>query len=158
MYAIVPEVGGALLRRVAAGALCFLALGASAQSRPMASLAVTQPPGAVYEPPPPPPQPTAESRLESLGMGDMIRITVFRNPDLTTEARVSERGTILFPMVGEIPVAGLTPSQAGARIAEKLRAGAEREEAKRSRGKASQVRPGDFGHDRFHGISWETFA
>jgi polysaccharide export outer membrane protein len=62
-------------------------------------------------------------RLESLGMGDMVRITVFRNPDLTTEARVNERGTILFPMIGEVPVAGLTPSQAGARIAEKLRTG-----------------------------------
>ncbi len=124
MNAIVPEVTGALLRRVAAGALCFLALGASAQSRPMASLAVAQPPGApapAYDTPPP--QPMAESRLESLGMGDMVRVTVFRNPDLTTEARVSERGTILFPMVGEIPVAGLTPSQAGARLAEKLRSG-----------------------------------
>jgi len=67
-------------------------------------------------------QPT-DVRLESLGMGDMVRITVFRNPDLTTEARVNERGTILFPMIGEVPVAGLTPSQAGARIAEKLRTG-----------------------------------
>ena len=61
--------------------------------------------------------------LESLGMGDMVRITVFRNPDLTTEARVSERGTVLFPMIGEVPVAGLTPSQAGKRIADKLIAG-----------------------------------
>jgi len=61
--------------------------------------------------------------LESLGMGDMVRITVFRNPDLTTEARVSERGTVLFPMIGEVPVAGLTPSQAGRRIADKLTAG-----------------------------------
>jgi len=52
-----------------------------------------------------------------------VRITVFRNPDLTTEARVSERGTILFPMIGEVPVAGLTPSQAGQRIADKLRSG-----------------------------------
>ena len=38
--------------------------------------------------------------LESLGMGDMVRITVFRNPELTTEARISERGTVLFPMIG----------------------------------------------------------
>jgi len=69
------------------------------------------------------PAKTAEASniaLESLGMGDMVRVTVFRNPDLTTEARVSERGTILFPMIGEVNVAGLTPSQAGARIADKL--------------------------------------
>ncbi len=66
---------------------------------------------------------TSMERLETLGMGDMIRITVFRNPDLTTEARVTERGTVLFPMIGEVPVSGLTPSQAGARIADKLRNG-----------------------------------
>jgi polysaccharide export outer membrane protein len=65
----------------------------------------------------------ASNQLESLGMGDMVRVTVFRNPDLTTEARVTERGTILFPMLGEVPVSGLTPSQAGARIAQKLRDG-----------------------------------
>ncbi len=61
--------------------------------------------------------------LEQLGMGDMVRITVFRNPELTTEARVSERGSILFPMIGEVPVVGLTPAQAGARIAERLKTG-----------------------------------
>jgi polysaccharide export outer membrane protein len=69
------------------------------------------------------PQQQADLRLEALGMGDMVRVTVFRNPELTTEGRVSERGTILFPMIGEVNVAGLTPSQAGARIADKLRSG-----------------------------------
>ena len=39
----------------------------------------------------------ANSR-ELLGAGDTIRITVFQNPDLTTETRVSERGTIVFPL------------------------------------------------------------
>ncbi len=68
-------------------------------------------------------KPGGDYRLESLGPGDMVRISVFRNPDLTTEARVSERGTIQFPLVGEIPVNGMTSSQAGARIAEKLRDG-----------------------------------
>ena len=68
-------------------------------------------------------QPASLERMETLGMGDMVRITVFRNPDLTTEARVSERGTIAFPMIGEVQVGGLTPSQAGARIADQLRSG-----------------------------------
>ena len=103
--------------------LCFAAaLAASAQ--PVAQLKVTaatqtSPPAAQAETIPA----ASMERLETLGMGDMVRITVFRNPDLTTEARVSERGTILFPMIGEIPVSGLTPSQAGARIADKLRNG-----------------------------------
>ena len=61
--------------------------------------------------------------LESLGTGDMVRITVFRNPDLTTEARISERGTIVFPMIGEVRATGLTPSQLSSQIADKLRRG-----------------------------------
>jgi polysaccharide biosynthesis/export protein len=67
--------------------------------------------------------PPADARAETLGPGDMVRINVFRNPDLLTEARVSERGSIVFPLIGEIPVTGLTPSQLSARIAEKLRNG-----------------------------------
>ncbi len=57
---------------------------------------------------------------EILGEGDSIRITVFQNPDLSTETRISERGTITFPLIGEIPLAGLTPARAEARIAEHL--------------------------------------
>ena len=111
----------------ASGALvvALLALSGVGNAAQTASLTVTSPSLASATPTAAPgaPPATAEARLESLGMGDMVRVTVFRNPDLTTEARVSERGTIVFPMVGEIPVAGLTPSEAGARIADKLRAG-----------------------------------
>jgi len=57
---------------------------------------------------------------EILGEGDSVRIPVFQNPDLTTETRISERGTITFPLVGEILLAGLTPVGAEARIAEHL--------------------------------------
>ena len=57
---------------------------------------------------------------EILGEGDSVRITVFQNPDLTTETRISERGTITFPLVGEISLAGLTPAGAEARITEYL--------------------------------------
>jgi len=60
---------------------------------------------------------------EALGAGDSVRVTVFQNPDLTTEARVSPRGTIVFPLVGEIELGGLTPAQAGNRIADQLRRG-----------------------------------
>ncbi len=57
---------------------------------------------------------------ETLGEGDSVRIAVFQNPDLTTETRISERGTITFPLVGEISLAGLTPAGAETRIAEHL--------------------------------------
>jgi len=57
---------------------------------------------------------------ETLGEGDSVRITVFQNPDLTTETRISERGTITFPLIGEIALGGLTPAGAEARIARQL--------------------------------------
>lgn len=60
---------------------------------------------------------------ETLGVGDTIRITVFQNPDLTTEVRISERGTIVFPLIGEIALSGQTPAGAGNRIATQLKQG-----------------------------------
>ena len=105
-------------------ALALLALPGTGNAAQAASLSVTQPSLAAAMPASAPDAtPAALDRLEALGMGDMVRVTVFRNPDLTTEARVNERGTILFPMIGEVPVAGLTPTQAASRIAEKLRSG-----------------------------------
>src|SRR6185503_13082009 len=64
----------------------------------------------------------AESN-EALGAGDMIRVTVFQNPDLTTEARISEKGSILFPLIGEIPLGGKTPVDAAKGIATRLKSG-----------------------------------
>jgi polysaccharide biosynthesis/export protein len=60
---------------------------------------------------------------EVLGPGDSVRITVFQNPDLTTETRVSDRGSIVFPLVGEVKLNGLTVAEAGSRIADLLKRG-----------------------------------
>lgn len=43
-----------------------------------------------------------------IGGGDLLRITVYDNPDLTTESRVSNDGKITFPLIGEVPVSGST--------------------------------------------------
>jgi polysaccharide export outer membrane protein len=58
-----------------------------------------------------------------LGDGDNIRITVFQNPDLTLETRVSETGTITFPLVGTVKVGGLTIAAAAQALASSLQAG-----------------------------------
>lgn len=58
---------------------------------------------------------------EILGAGDSLRITVFQNPDLTTETRISEQGTILFPLIGEVTLGGQTPTGAATRIASQLK-------------------------------------
>jgi polysaccharide biosynthesis/export protein len=55
-----------------------------------------------------------------LGAGDNIRITVFQNPDLTLETRVTENRTITYPLVGTITVGGLTIGAAEQVIAKAL--------------------------------------
>ena len=96
-----------------------------AQAQSAGRLAVVSPPPQQPAAIQPQAMPVAQPSqvLEAVGAGDMLRITVFRNPELTTEARVTEQGTIAFPMIGDVPVTGLTPQQVGNRIADKLRAG-----------------------------------
>jgi len=56
-----------------------------------------------------------------LGPGDVIRIQVFGEPDLSLQLRVGEDGTIDYPFLGDIPAAGLTLSELEARIDNGLR-------------------------------------
>jgi polysaccharide biosynthesis/export protein len=58
-----------------------------------------------------------------LGPGDVIKISVFKSPDLSLDARVSETGTIGYPLVGSVPVAGLTLPAAERKIAQMLKDG-----------------------------------
>ena len=60
---------------------------------------------------------------EIIGSSDSIRITVFQNPDLTTDTRVSQSGSIVFPLIGEVKLAGMTTTEAGARIGDQLKRG-----------------------------------
>jgi polysaccharide biosynthesis/export protein len=55
--------------------------------------------------------------------GDVIKVSVFKNPDLMIDARVSEAGTIGFPLLGSVPVAGLTLPAAERKIAQLLKDG-----------------------------------
>ena len=67
--------------------------------------------------------PASSQPRETLGPGDAVRVTVFQNPDFNTETRLSERGTIVFPLIGELQFTGMTPAQAGSRIADELKKG-----------------------------------
>lgn len=66
---------------------------------------------------------SAQAGEYGLASGDLVRVTVYDQPDLTTETRVTEHGSILFPLVGEVPVAGATASEASSRIAQALEKG-----------------------------------
>ena len=60
---------------------------------------------------------------ERLGAGDTVRVTVFQQPDLTTETRITEKGTVTLPLVGELKLGGLTVAAAGGEIAGALKRG-----------------------------------
>lgn len=59
----------------------------------------------------------------ALGAGDVIKISVFQNPDLSIETSVSENGTISYPLLGTVQVGGLSVSEAAKRIATQLQSG-----------------------------------
>lgn len=67
-------------------------------------------------------QPVARTEPR-LGVGDLVRITVYQNPDLSTDARVSELGQLNFPLIGAVVVGGLTVSAAERLIEQRLRDG-----------------------------------
>jgi polysaccharide export outer membrane protein len=52
-----------------------------------------------------------------LGEGDLLKITVYDNPDLTTEVRVSGEGMITVPLIGEVQVKSLTATAIGRKLA-----------------------------------------
>jgi len=68
-------------------------------------------------------QPAAAQDEYLLGPGDVIRITVFQNPDLSTEVRVSENGQIGFPLLGSVTVGGKTVAAAERTLADALKRG-----------------------------------
>lgn len=58
-----------------------------------------------------------------LGAGDAIKISVYGSPDLGLETRVAENGKITYPLIGDVEVGGLEPSEAERKIASRLAAG-----------------------------------
>ncbi|MBI1890602.1 MAG: polysaccharide export protein EpsE [Burkholderiales bacterium] len=53
----------------------------------------------------------------TLGPGDVLKVTVYGQPDLSLETRVTESGTISYPLIGEVKVGGMTPVNAEKKIA-----------------------------------------
>ena len=64
--------------------------------------------------------PAAEYRL---GSGDVVRVNVYQNPDLTLETRVTEAGIVSYPLLGAIRLGSLTVTAAEKLIADGLRNG-----------------------------------
>jgi polysaccharide export outer membrane protein len=58
-----------------------------------------------------------------LGAGDVVKASVYGSPDLAVETRVSQSGTMTFPLLGEVQVGGLTTQQAEKKIGSLLEKG-----------------------------------
>jgi len=58
-----------------------------------------------------------------LGPGDVIRVTVYQNADLSLETRLSEQGQISFPLIGNVALGGLSLAAAEQKIGKMLRDG-----------------------------------
>lgn len=58
-----------------------------------------------------------------IGSGDVLRINVYQNADLTIETRVSESGTVSYPLLGTVQLGGLSVAQAELAISDGLRNG-----------------------------------
>lgn len=52
--------------------------------------------------------------------GDLLRISVYGNPDLNTESKVSSFGEINYPLIGSVKLAGLSPPEAEQLISQRL--------------------------------------
>lgn len=58
-----------------------------------------------------------------LDSGDVVRITVYDQKDLTNTFAVDKAGYIAFPLIGSVAARGNTPKQIEAAIAQRLRQG-----------------------------------
>jgi len=72
----------------------------------------------------PPPTPVLNTTPDTtLGPGDVFEVTVFGEKDLSGKFRVSSAGTIEYPLVGRVKVAGLAPPGVAAKLKKRLSQG-----------------------------------
>jgi polysaccharide export outer membrane protein len=74
--------------------------------------------------------PVAAQDDYKLGAGDVLRVTVYDNPDLLTDVEIAESGTVTMPLLGAVAVLGKTREQAAQTIADGLKRGGFLKEAK----------------------------
>lgn len=58
-----------------------------------------------------------------ISTGDILKFTVFKNADLSVEVRVSESGSVSYPLIGNVAVGGLTLPAAEKKVAQALKDG-----------------------------------
>jgi hypothetical protein len=66
-------------------------------------------------------EPRVDSEFHGINVGDMLKVMVLREPDLSGPVCVRPDGSITLPLVGEIRVVGLTVTEVQELIAERLK-------------------------------------
>lgn len=61
-------------------------------------------------------QPVAAAQTQTLRPGDIVRLRIWREPDMSGEFTVDEAGMVVFPRVGEYQVLDDTPETLAARL------------------------------------------
>lgn len=59
----------------------------------------------------------------AIGAGDEIRITVYGQPELTSESQVSANGIVVVPLIGNLSIGGKTSAEAAYIIADRYQQG-----------------------------------
>lgn len=70
--------------------------------------------------PPPPEPPPGEREAYVIGIPDLLKIVVWRNPDLSVNVPVRRDGKISVPLVDDVQAEGLTPEQLKEVLTEQL--------------------------------------
>ena len=76
-----------------------------------------KPAAAEEQPPPPPPVPVDYT----VGADDVLRISVWREPEMSVTLPVRPDGKISMPLLDDVQAAGMTPMQLAASLREKLK-------------------------------------
>jgi protein involved in polysaccharide export with SLBB domain/peptidoglycan/xylan/chitin deacetylase (PgdA/CDA1 family) len=65
-------------------------------------------------------EPDPRGREYVLGVGDAVRISVWKNAELSTEATIRPDGNVTMPLAGEVVAAGKTPTELKGLVQKKL--------------------------------------
>jgi polysaccharide export outer membrane protein len=108
--------------------LLLTSLSLSAQTRSTTPPApIANPPGANDAQPPRPtsapvaPQTAPADQDYRVGAGDRLAISVLQLPEMRTSVRVSQQGAISVPLLGIVPVSGLSAAEVERKLADELR-------------------------------------
>jgi len=96
---------------------CNASLPTSDPDSPPAAAALTTAPGDLIPAVVGLPPEISRETAYRVGPDDVLRIEVFKLPDLTSKVRVNEQGYLTMPLLGDVPVNGLTAAEIEARIA-----------------------------------------